>query len=289
MIALWRTLPPSVRRALKRGRVRCRTWLARTLWTFGPADLTEALRRVGVRPGDLILAHSSWDAFAGYTGTPATAIAAIEAAIAPGGTLAMPTQPFAGSAQAWHARGIVFDPRRTPSAMGLLTELFRRMPGVVRGLHPTHPVAARGPLAETLLADHLRSDTPCGAHSPYDKLRRLGGKLLLLGTDLDALTFNHFVEDRLEGVVPFPLFTTERYRFAYRAPDGSIGAVELRLFNRDTQRRRDRLRLRRELERRRLLRRTRVGRLDILCVTAADVLAVTVNMAHEGRYLYRAP
>ena len=38
-----------------------------------------------------------------------------------------------------------FDAKRTPSEMGLLTELFRRMPGSRRSLHPTHSITAFGP------------------------------------------------------------------------------------------------------------------------------------------------
>ena len=40
---------------------------------------------------------------------------------------------------------------KTPSAVGLVNELFRRQPGVQRSLHPYNTLAARGPLAAELL------------------------------------------------------------------------------------------------------------------------------------------
>ena len=53
-----------------------------------------------------------------------------------------------------------FDVRRTPWQMGMLTELFRRMKGVHQSLHPTHGVAALGPLAAEMTAGHDRAATP---------------------------------------------------------------------------------------------------------------------------------
>ena len=38
----------------------------------------------------------------------------------------------------------VFDSRKDPSCVGILSELFRQRPGAVRSLHPTHSVAALG-------------------------------------------------------------------------------------------------------------------------------------------------
>ena len=40
----------------------------------------------------------------------------------------------------------------SPSCVGILTELFRKRPGVVCSLHPTHSVAALGKDAEDFIA-----------------------------------------------------------------------------------------------------------------------------------------
>jgi aminoglycoside 3-N-acetyltransferase len=91
--------------------------------------------------------------------------------------LMMPSMPFSGTAIEWARSGTVFDVRRTPSRMGLLSELFRRSPGVVRSVHPTHPVACWGEDAASVAAGHPGSATPCGSGSPFESLWARGARL----------------------------------------------------------------------------------------------------------------
>ena len=78
--------------------------------------------------------------------------------------------------------GREFDPANTPAATGRFAEWFRRQPGVVRSLHPTHSVAVRGPRATELITDHdlylpFRPETPLG------RLVENDGAALLFGGD----------------------------------------------------------------------------------------------------------
>jgi len=61
-------------------------------------------------------------------------------------------------------------------------------------MHPTHSVAAIGPLAMELVSGHEYCSTPCGAGSPYDKIMRQHGQILFLGVDLDSNTSFHAIE-----------------------------------------------------------------------------------------------
>lgn len=284
---LWRALPTPWRFALKRRYHRLRAWRDHTFLRFTPNDFRDALVSVGLVPGDAVLVHSSWTAFAGYAESPASVIRELQRLIGERGTLMMPTQPFSGSAQQYHARGTIFDAARTPSQMGVLPEVFRRMPGVVRSRHPTHSVAVWGRRAPDMIAEHLGSTTPCGFGSPYHKLLDARGKILLLGTDIGASTFNHFVEALLEPQIPFPLFTRETFGFRFTDADGTVGTVTMRLFDRDAMARRDRTLLERELARRGQLRRVTLRRLRIKCFQATDVVDITTELAHRGTYLYR--
>ena len=117
--------------------------------------------------------------------------------------------PFTGSAVEYARSHQIFDVLRTPSRMGLLTELFRRSPGVVRSVHPTHPVAVLGRPANDIVYEHYRSVTPCGVASPFGRLHERQGKILLLGTDISVLTFYHTVEELLEDSFPVSPFTKE--------------------------------------------------------------------------------
>ena len=67
--------------------------------------------------------------------------------------------------------------------------------GVVRSLHPTHSIAACGRGAAAYLAGELENNTPCTPGGCYDRLREVGGKILLLGVSHARNTFLHSVED----------------------------------------------------------------------------------------------
>jgi aminoglycoside 3-N-acetyltransferase len=79
--------------------------------------------------------------------------------------------------------------------VGHLTNVFRLRPAAVRSLHPTHSVAAIGPRAAEFTAGHELDDTPCGAHSPYQRIVQWAGKVVLLGVRLDSCTLMHAFEE----------------------------------------------------------------------------------------------
>jgi aminoglycoside 3-N-acetyltransferase len=151
-------------------------------------QIVDDLRRLGLKAGDSVLVHSSLSSIGRVEGGAETVIEALLAVLGPSGTLLMPSfnwlQPY--------------DPDQ-PSRMGAITEAFRRRAGVVRGLHPTHPVNAVGPRAEELLRDHVKSPTACGSDTPFGRLIATGGKILMLGVDHDRNTAMHSVEQEVEA------------------------------------------------------------------------------------------
>lgn len=111
------------------------------------------------------------------------------------GTLLFPSTQLKERPETWLARGEVFDVRATPTTMGVIPEFARRQQGACRSLHPTHSVAALGPLAEELTGTHPDSPYPCGESSPYYKAALASGRIIGLGVDPSVLTFVHCVED----------------------------------------------------------------------------------------------
>ena len=87
-----------------------------------------------------------------------------------------------------------FDPFTAPSARdnGALVEFFRTFPGTKVNDHVTR-FAAAGKDAEYLLSGQPR-DFSYGNGSVLDRFVQLGGKILLLGSDHDNVTFLHYVE-----------------------------------------------------------------------------------------------
>ncbi len=116
--------------------------------------------------------------------------------IGPKGTLVFPTFSIDKTMEnTLNNKKYIFNPNTTPSTVGKITEVFRTLPDVKRSLHPTHSVAALGPLAEELTNTHLDDGTNFGRSSPLGKLYTLNGKIIGLGTNFGPVTFYHVYED----------------------------------------------------------------------------------------------
>lgn len=263
-----------------------RRWSTRTFRSFGPGALEQALRGLSIKQGDTLLVHSSFDAFEGFQGKPTDVISILQHMVGEQGALLMPTMTFSGTAVD-HARAKpLFDVARTPSRMGLLTELFRRSPGVIRSIHPTHPVAIWGRDASTIAAGHHLARTPCGLGTPFDALRQRNGKILLLGTDISVLTFFHLLEEVLEADLPVAPFTEEVFHLQSKARDGQILDTHCRLFEPAVSRRRNLHKLVPCLKQAGSWREARVGGLKIAVLPAVAVEQVVRNMLKQGVYCY---
>ena len=109
------------------------------------------------------------------------------------GTLVMPTMTWRTVTPAephW-------DELATPSHTGVLTEVFRTRYATARSIHPTHSIAACGPLAEGLSARHHLDDTPVSANSPYGLMRDQPTYVLMLGVGLETCTAIHLPEETI--------------------------------------------------------------------------------------------
>ncbi len=155
-----------------------------------PEDMIRQLRQMGIEEGDTVLVHSSMKAI-GTKQTPEEVLALLQRALGPSGTLLLPGLTYLNVTPAQP----VFDSRTTLPCIGLLPRTFMGMEDVVRSVHPTHSVFARGRLAVPLTADHEKDCTPLGPHSPFMKLPACGGKLLFIGEILNSCTFMHGVEE----------------------------------------------------------------------------------------------
>jgi len=109
----------------------------------------------------------------------------------------MPSFPFSGSAKDYVDFGAIYDRDNTPSQSGLLTECLRKMPGAVRGLHPTHPCVALGPRAHELIDGSENSPTPFGDDSTYGRFSAdKNAYLLLIHTNNTSIV--HRVQEMVE-------------------------------------------------------------------------------------------
>ena len=148
-------------------------------------DIVAGIRSLGVRPGDLMLVHSSLSSFGRVEGGAAAVAQALLDAVDPGGTVMVPTFNY-GS--------LPYDPATTQSLTGAISEAFWRLPGAVRSRHPTHAFAATGPLAGEMTENHQYMD-PLGQTSPLGRLWRADGWVLLMGCDHRSNSLIHTAEE----------------------------------------------------------------------------------------------
>lgn len=153
-------------------------------------DLVEAFCGLGLERGDSVIAHTSCRSLGPVEGGADTVIEALLEAVGPQGNLMLPTFNYTSPRPEPY-----YDPAETPCRTGIIPEIGRRRPGVVRSLHPTHSVAALGPDADALTRGHLEGRA-MGIGSPIDRLAQMGGKVLLLGVGHTSNSMVHVGEER---------------------------------------------------------------------------------------------
>jgi len=173
-------------------------------------SLAADLRALGVEPGQLVMLHVSMRSLGFVVGGAETLLDAALEALGPTGTLMMPahsgdlsdpadwSNPPVPAAWIDEVRATLpaYDPARTPTwGLGVVPELFRTWPGVMRSAHPTVSLAAHGPLAAEIVATHPLDD-PHGEASPLARAYDRNVKLLLLGVGWNRATLLHLAERR---------------------------------------------------------------------------------------------
>jgi aminoglycoside 3-N-acetyltransferase len=154
------------------------------------ASLAADFVDLGVRPGMIVMVHSSLSRVGWTEGGPVTVIQALREVLGPGGTLVMPAEsPQLGDPSTLD----VFDPHATPTTMGAIPEAFRSYPGTRRSSHPLVSVCANGPRAEEITAEHALEFCE-GRGTPFEKLYELDAWTLLLGVGFNRCTSLHYAE-----------------------------------------------------------------------------------------------
>lgn len=190
-------------------------------------NLKKQLQEMGLTGEETILIHSSMKAIGEVEGGADTVLDAWMEYFAEG-LLLLPTHTWANV----NPTQPVYDPADTPSCVGLLTNLFRRRPGVVRSLHPTHSLAGFGRNAAKYLAGEEFCNTPCTPGGAYDRLKDCGGKILLVGVGHARNTYIHSVEEVLN--VPNRL-AADPMKLTVVMPDGNHRTVYMRKHYNATQ------------------------------------------------------
>ncbi len=174
------------------------------------AELVAQLKNIGLKNGDHVMVHSAMSKIGYLENGPETFVNALFEVVGTSGTVCMPSSPVKTLQFLHMQNNPVFDVANTPSAMGAITEYFRKLPRTRRSLHPTEPVCANGFLADTLVKYHFGEPSPYTINSPWKKLMDAGGKILYIGVTLDnAGTHLHTLEDAVD--FKYPVYAEEEF------------------------------------------------------------------------------
>lgn len=152
-------------------------------------EIVEGLRRLGLKTGDVVLAHSAMRTFGYIEGGAETVVAAILDVLGARGTFVVPTFTFKHEAE----KDPVIDPDNDPSEMGIISETVRRRPDALRSKAYRHSFAAIGRRSR-VITDVDPSLSPFDVRSAFGVMLALDTKVLMLGLDYHSSTSHHFAE-----------------------------------------------------------------------------------------------
>jgi len=216
----------SIRRLLRKRRA-ARMKAATTLATsthgkVASTELARFLHESGIAEGDILFFQCSFNDLYTFDGSPLALIQLLRNLIGTSGTLLMPAYthvPASGSQP--------FRPAEDATYTGIVGEIFRRSPGVIRSLHPRHSICGLGPMAEQLLAQHQSCARADGPDSPFDRLRRFPeAKILTLGMPRGYISFLHWVEDFEPEKLPLVVHRAAPITCSIEMPDGKLLPVQ---------------------------------------------------------------
>ena len=153
------------------------------------ADVTKAMKKLGVKKGDTLMVHSSLSKLGHVKGGPDTIINGLLESVGNNGTVALPT--FAYS---FRERFPPFDRTTSPSNVGVISEYFRNRKESMRSPSPSHSVSAAGRNAK-FITDVNDDLEPYDINGPFGRLVKLNAKIVFLGCTMGSNSTLHAMED----------------------------------------------------------------------------------------------
>jgi len=187
-------------------------------WIYGTYTVDELRLHLQEQIGsdyDILMVHGSINHMLPmYTGTPLELVHMLMEFCAPNKTLVMPAfyfgDPKIGSVTETFTARPEFNLKRSPSQMGLMTELFRRSKGVIQSRHPVYRVAAFGPLAKELVSGHENASGPAGFGSPFEYMAAHNTMVIGIGKSFHVMTQVHHVDELMGEDFPIPRTLVEQ-------------------------------------------------------------------------------
>ena len=166
--------------------------------------LVDDLRALGLKTGDAVLVHSNLRSLAPVKqilaapeGGMRWLVDAFREVLGDEGILAVPTFTKTFKPGQPGPSGLVWDPGKTPSRVGTITNYVMKEPDASRSDHPTHSVAATGAKAAEFVSGHSWREgaSTFDRKGPWGRLVDADGYIMWLGTAMPTQTACHVLED----------------------------------------------------------------------------------------------
>ncbi len=159
------------------------------------SNFIKSLKSVGVKEGDTIFVHSDVSVFGKLATLDrnlllSSIIDSIREVVGNDGTIIVPTFSYS------FCKNEIYDPSKTKSTVGTLTEYFRKQKGIIRTTHPIFSVAIWGKNKQYFA--NINHDS-FDENSIFGKLHKTKGKILFLGAPFVSCTYLHYIE-QMHGV-----------------------------------------------------------------------------------------
>lgn len=233
-------------------------------------------RELGIHKGDVLLVHSSYKSFGGVDGGPQTVIESLKHILSEEGTLIVPTFNYD------FCDGEPYDVKKTPSKMGVISELIRNDSNSKRSLDPVFSFAIFGKYRDYLA--NLTCHHSFGPDSIFAKLRELDAKIMIIGlTYNESVTFFHHIEET-QGC-DYRYF--KEFKGTIIDHSGTKKEKEIVLFVRDIEKGvQNNVNIMGEImEREGIVKKKKIGKSDIKLMKANDVYQRTVEEIKENPHI----
>ncbi len=271
---------------LKQKYYKTRKFISDNFFNYTTEELKDALLKLGIKQGDTLLVHSSFNNFHGFQGNPQDIINCLIEILGEEGNLLMVSLPYQTSSYEYLRTNSVFDVKRTPSKMGIISEVFRRKKGVLRSLHATHSVLVWGKDKSWIIEGHENCIYPCGKDTPFDKFISLEGKVLFFDVPFIMFTFIHYIEDLLKDQLPFQLYTEEPLTSKIIDYNGNEITINTYVYSDIAVKSRNPDILGKRLLKEKKLKKTKIGKTTLMMVTAEDAIHASKFMADRNIFFF---
>lgn len=155
-------------------------------------ELKQQLRKMGIKPDDTVLIHTSMSAIGEVEAGPDGVIDAFCEYLTEG-LLLIPTHTWDDVT----SDNPYYDVRTAVPNIGLIPRTAAIRKDGVRSLHPTHSMWAHGADAADYVKGEENAPSPTPRGFCWDRAADRGAKILLIGVGNDKNTFIHSIEERV--------------------------------------------------------------------------------------------